>query len=192
MARHRPDRGRRRAIAPLLALGLATLTSACASPLATETPPVEPVRSETAVRLEGAVGSLQQLAFETLEGLSSRDTARLERIRLTEYEHNELVWPELPASAPEVNYPVDLAWQNISIRNLRARERLFWKYAEHRLMLHDVDCREEPETFPSFTVHKDCWVQFSVEGGQPVWQQFFRYALDWQGQYKIFRYYDDD
>ena len=126
-----------------------------------------------------------------LEGLSSGDVRRLERIRLTEYEHNQLVYPQLPASAPEVNHPADLAWANIQRRNDRARGRLLASYRGHGLSLLGIECRAEPEYFPSFRVLRDCWVSFTVdrEPVDPV--QLFRYILDWDGQHKIFRYYDD-
>lgn len=159
------------------------------------TSPVGPDRPGSAsvapVVLVGAVGSLEQLAFETLAGLVNEDVARLEGIRLTEYEHNELVWPELPASAPEVNYPVDFAWANIQVRNLRARQRQLARFGGHRLSLIGVECRLPDEVFPSFRVLRDCWVTFTVDQEQVDTVQFFKYAIDWDGQFKIFRYYDD-
>lgn len=149
-------------------------------------------RSETRIALDGAVGSIEQLAFVALSGLASADTARLQGIVLTELEHNELVWPELPASAPEVNFPVDFAWSNIQLRNRRAIGRLVARYNGHRLSLHDVACHEEPEVFSRFRVLKDCRVTFVVDGTIRETRQIFRYVLDWGGQFKIFRYYDSD
>jgi hypothetical protein len=180
-------RGKRNRIALIAALGGAAV--GCEStPAAPDRPTAASV---SPVVLIGAVASLEQLAFETLEGLAVGDEARLERIRLTEYEHNELVWPELPASAPEVNHPVDLAWANIELRNHRARRRLLIRYGGRRLSLLGIDCRLPDEVFPSFRVLKDCWISFSSDHEEMEPVQFFKYAIDWNGQFKIFRYYDD-
>jgi len=142
--------------------------------------------------LEGAVASLEQLAFETLEGIGANDRDRLERLRLTEYQHNQLVWPQLPASRPEANYPVDFAWTNIELRNRRALGRILWDFGGHELALLGVECRAAPERFASFRVLKDCWVSFTLDRREAAPQQFFRYVLDWDGQYKVFRFYDPD
>lgn len=154
--------------------------------------PPESTGSVGPVILDGAVASLQQLAFETLEGLSSNDRGRLERLRLTEYQHNQLVWPQLPASRPEANYPVEFAWKNIQLRNRRALNRLLWDFGGHELALLGVECRDEPERFAGFRVLKDCWVSFTLDREAAEPQQLFRYVLDWDGQYKVFRFYDPD
>ncbi len=39
---------------------------------------------------------------------------------------------------------------------------------------------------------KDCWVGFTVDGHPEPPQQLFKYVVDWDGQFKIFRYYDPD
>lgn len=45
--------------------------------------------------------------------------------------------------------------------------------------------------FPSFRVLRDCRVSFSSDHEEMEPVRFFRYAIDWNGQLKIFRYYDD-
>ena len=152
----------------------------------------QPAPSLGPVELEGSVASLEQLAFEALEGLADGDRDRMERIRLTAYQHNVLVWPELPASAPEVNYPVDLAWANISRRNERAVGRLLGMYEGRVLSLMSVECRDGVDEFPSFVVYRDCWVSLMVDRARVETRQLFKYVLDWNGQHKIFRYYDPD
>ncbi len=155
-------------------------------------PEATPEGSVTPVILDGAVASLEQLAFETLEAITAVDRDRLDRLRLSEYQHNQLVWPQLPASEPEANYPVDFAWKNIELRNRRAVGRLLWDFGGHEMALLGVECRAEPEYFASFRVLKDCWVSFTLDREQTAPQQFFRYVLDWGGQFKVFRFYDPD
>ena len=141
-------------------------------------------------RLPGSVGSLAELATTVLAGLAAADTLNLESVRLTEIEHNEMVWPELPASAPEVNFPVDFAWDNISMRNRAALSDLFDVYEGRELQFVDAECRGSTEAFASFVVHTDCWVTVRRDGQLVPPQQIFKDVLDWEGELKIFRYYE--
>lgn len=141
-------------------------------------------------RLPGSAGSLAELATTILAGLAAADTLGLEAVRLTEIEHNEMVWPELPAAAPEVNYPVDLAWRNILTRNRAALSDLFGVYRGRELQFVDAECRGPTEAFESFVVHTDCWVTLKRDGELAPPQQIFKDVLDWDGELKIFRYYE--
>jgi hypothetical protein len=146
--------------------------------------------SDGGPRLSGSASTLEELATTVLAGLAAADTSVLESVRLTEHEHNDLVWPELPAAAPDVDYPVDLAWTNISIRNEAALEDLGAVYGGHDLRLVDIECRGATQPFESFEVHTDCWVTFERDGVRIAPQQIFKDVLDWDDQLKIFRYYE--
>ncbi len=143
------------------------------------------------VELDGAASSLPDLGVEVLEALHVRDTSRLNRVRLTEFEHNELVWPELPASAPEANFPVDFAWDNIQVRNYAALRYLLSEFGALNLEYVHSECRGPTERFDSFVVLTDCWVIFSENDLRRHTRQLFKDVLVWDGQYKIFRYYDE-
>ena len=125
-----------------------------------------------------------------LAGLATANTRDLDAVRLTEVEHNEMVWPELPASAPEVNFPVDFAWENISMRNRAALSDLFGVYEGRDLQFVDAECRGPTEAFASFVVHTDCWVTLRRDGELLPPRQIFKDVLDWEGELKIFRYYE--
>ena len=141
-------------------------------------------------RLPGSAVSLAELATTVLVGLAAADTLRLESVRLTEVEHNEMVWPELPASAPEVNYPADLAWKNSWTRNRAALSDLFGVYEDRSSRFVDAECRGPVEAFENFVVHTDCWVTLQRDGELLPPQQLFKDVLDWGGELKIFRYYE--
>jgi hypothetical protein len=141
-------------------------------------------------RLPGSVSSLEELAAEVLAGLTSADTARLERVRLDEIEHNDLVWPELPAATSGAGYPVDVAWENISARNRSALSRLLADYSGAELDLRGVECRGPTREFENFVVHTDCWVSLTRDDERLPPQQLFQDVLDWGGELKIFRYYE--
>ena len=145
------------------------------------------------LRFEGSAPSMEVLGRQVLEALTRGDTAALERVRLTELQHNEAVWPELPASAPEVNFPVDYAWTNIQNRNRRALSRTLPAYAQRTLIYDAVECRGETEPFRTFEVHTDCWIVFTSGEDPRRWEvQAFKDVLSRGGGYKIFRYYDEE
>lgn len=141
-------------------------------------------------RLPGSVSSLPELSRAVLAGLAAADTSRLEAVRLTEHEHEDLVWPELPASDPALNHPVDLAWRNISIRNRAALSELFAEYRGRDLRFVSAECRGPTEAFESFVVHTDCWVELERDGEPLPPRQIFKDVLEWDGELKIFRYYE--
>ena len=148
---------------------------------------------DASLRFAGSQPTLEALGRQVLQGLVQQDASVLEAVRLTETEHNEVVWPELPASAPAINFPVDYAWTNIENRNRRALTRLFPVFAVGSFDFQGVECRGPTETFDTFSVHTDCWVVLVVEGKPGLWEiQAFKDVLVRGGGYKIFRYYDEE
>lgn len=137
-----------------------------------------------------SAADMDTLGRSVIEALVRADTAALRRFRLTEREHNEVIWPELPAAAAEVGFPVDLAWSNIEARSRRDLGRILTAYRGRRLAFEQVDCLGETRTFATFRVHTDCWVVF--ETGDPDCRRarIFKDVVERYGGFKIFRYYD--
>lgn len=141
----------------------------------------------------GSAVSLEQLGGGVLRALADADVSALEDLRLTEAEHNHFVWPELPASAPEVNFPVDLAWTNIQTRNRSALIRIVPLYRGRETHYRGTECRGDTERFDSFVVHTDCWVVFyAPDGSEYLEAQIFKDVLVRGGGHKVFRYYDEE
>jgi hypothetical protein len=148
---------------------------------------------DAALRFPGSAPTLDALGGAVLAALTVGDRAALEGFRLTETEHNEVVWPELPASAPELNYPVDYAWQNIENRNRRGVDRLLPLFGGREPGFRSVECRGPTETFDSFEVATDCWVVFGLASEPRLLEaRLFKDVLVRGGGYKIFRYYDEE
>ncbi len=143
----------------------------------------------------GSAKSLDDLGRGVMDAFEREDRHALERYRLTESEHNEVVWPEFPAAQAEHPFPVDLAWRNIQLRNQQAVRRASSALATARRMgpveTRGVDCEGETASFGTFAVHTDCYVRFGV-AGRPYKMQLFKDVLVRQGGYKIFRYYDEE
>lgn len=142
------------------------------------------------VVLEGGAHDLTSLARRTVEAIARRDTAGLEVLRLTEHEHNHLVFPRLPAGQPPQNFPVDIAWANIRTRNSVAVLRLFGRYGGRELAFDRVECLGETERFEGFEVATDCWTEFAEADGGTYRAQLFRHTISADGGFKVFRFYD--
>lgn len=180
--------GRRRARSFVAWLALLVVGSVgCGSAQARSDP------DDSALRFAGSQPTMEALAGHVLQGLVRQDASTLEAVRLTEEEHNGVVWPELPASAPEINFPVDYAWTNIENRNRRALTRLFPIFADRIFGFQGVECRGPTETFETFSVRTDCYVLFVVDEKPELWEvQAFKDVLVRGGGYKVFRYYDEE
>lgn len=142
----------------------------------------------------GSAASLEALGRGVFESFTRNDREALEAFRLTEDEHNTVVWPELPAArADETPFPLDLAWRNIQLRNgravPRAAEALRRAGAE---AFEGAECRGAARSFKTFVVHTDCRVRFRATGGARYDILLFKDALERNGGYKVFRYYDED
>ena len=140
----------------------------------------------------GSVGDLDELGRGVLAAFTGDDDDALAAFRLTEAEHNEVVWPELPASRGENPFPLDLAWRNIQLRDRRAipRTRAVLRSAEP-LEFDGVECEGETQRFETFVVHTDCRVGYRSYG-RLYRHQIFKDVLERNGGFKIFRYYDED
>lgn len=140
----------------------------------------------------GSAGSLDELGREVLGAFERGDREAIESFRLTETEHNTVIWPELPAAQGPSPFPIDLAWQNIQLRNgrsiPRAADVVEWA---RPLEFESVECVGELETFETFSVHTDCYTHFRTRGRE-YRLQLFRDVLVRHGGYKVFRYYDED
>lgn len=129
-----------------------------------------------------------------LAAFQQGDREALDAFRLTEREHNEVIWPELPAA--EADYPLELAWRNIQMRNQRAvpraaggLRRTFERSGPPEF--ESVECEGGVESFDTFVVHTDCHVRFRA-GDAAYRVQLFKDVLVRNGGYKVFRYYDED
>lgn len=145
--------------------------------------------AEEEAAFPGSAASLDALGRTILTALVTGDTLSLERVRLTKDEHNGVVWPELPASRPEINFPVEFAWENIQLRNHRNLGRILPRFRSRTLQFRGVRCAGT-EVFRSFQVHTDCHLVFHSPDYGVVRARVFEEALERNGGFKIFRYSD--
>lgn len=146
----------------------------------------------TPPRLSQGARSLQALRDSVWHGLEHGDTTLLNRMKVTEHEHNRVMWPEMPASNPEANFPVEVAWQNIRARDRAALEDLLPTHAGSDARLRDTRCPGEPRHYDSYEALTDCHLILETATGETVRVHAFRYVVRMGGRYKVVRYYGEE
>ena len=137
----------------------------------------------------GSAPTLDYLGEAVLRAFTLGDTLALEALRLSEAEHNDVIFPELPAGV--TGYPIDLAWQNIELRNARALERQLPRFSARGVTYIGTQCRGPQQAFETFVVETDCWVLFDDDEWGASEVQFFKDVTVRGGGLKLFRYYDE-
>ena len=138
----------------------------------------------------GSGSSLPEVGQRVLEGLAAGDHASLAALRLSRDEYVDVVWPELPASHPDLNVPIEYVWADIEARDRSAMIRLAPQFEGLAAELVDVACVGGVEEFETFRVHTDCRVILRTPSGKHR-IQLFKDVVERGAGYKLFRYYDD-
>lgn len=134
-------------------------------------------------RLTDGAPSLDALSRQFVAAVSARDTAAMHRLRVTARQHNELLWPELPAS--RLNMPVGFAWFNVNSRSVTGAAHVADRYGGSAYHVVRTDCRKGDTAYETFTVHGDCWVALRLENGQRLDAKLFGSVVEMDGRYKI-------
>ena len=166
-----------------LALGI-SLLAACAEGGAA---PAESSRAG----FTGGAASLEELAAGVVRGLVAGDTAALAGYRVTEHEHNRLLWPEFPIARQDPPFPVELAWENLEVRNAGGLDHLLPRFQGREVRIESVECPGGEEAYPGFTVLHDCRIGLVESGARRVVSQPFRSVVVRDGRFKIVRYRKD-
>ena len=142
-------------------------------------------------RLDHGAPTVEALAQEVWAALVASDTATLDRLRLSEREHNELVWPEQPAAAqPAAAAQLDEWWANIERRNRASLGTLLDAFAGSSLDLAGGECRGEPRRYASYEALTGCVLLLDGPAGSRE-VEAFRYVIRMDGVHKVVRYYGE-
>ena len=141
-------------------------------------------------RLTGGTETLDELGHAVWDAIVREDTAALDRLRLSQFEHNELVWPEQPAARePSAATNLDLWWNNIQLRNAAAVRDLLREHGGSDRALAGVECAGETREYASFQALGGC--RLLVRGPEgPETVEAFRYVIRMDGRHKVVRFYE--
>lgn len=137
-------------------------------------------------RLDGGFASIDSLVSEYVAAVNQGDTAKMHGLRVTEWEHNSLLWPEFPASRPEFNMPLEFAWFNLDKRSVRDAARVVNQYQNLEIRPLEATCRKEIQRYATFEVHGDCVVTVTDRFGvRHEDAKLFGSLVEMDGRFKI-------
>ena len=148
--------------------------------------------SEAPVALSRTFDSPEALARTVLAALAERDESTLAALPLTAVEFRTIVWPELPASRPEVNLPVEYAWGDLHTKSQAYLASTFGDFAGRRLELVAVEFAGDTTAYRTFTVHRDTVLTVRAEGAGALERvRLFGSVLERDGRFKLFSFVVD-
>lgn len=141
-------------------------------------------------RLLHAATSIEDLVRHVLAAVEAADMNGLTELRITEREHNELVWPELPAR--DHNVQLDFAWDMLDTRSHTNQGRAIGTWHGKGLEFVAVRFERGIERYRTFAAHRGTVVSARTAAGEEVELRFIGSILELDGQFKVVSYKDLD
>jgi hypothetical protein len=161
------------------ALGLAALVmaaAACASP---------------SPSFEGLHPTKEQAAQAVADALRDRDARRLQDLALSADEFRTIVWPELPASRPEMGMPVDYAWSDLQQKSAGELAQTMARFGGQSLMVERVEFAGQSTPHGMFQVHRDSVVWVRDAAGRRHETRLFGSMVQSDAGWKVYSYIVD-
>lgn len=173
----RLTRGGHQAIPGFFVLLLLVTVSACTR--GTEPIPLTPIYESK----DAAV-----TAF--LQALANRDRDTLAAQVVTETEFLKHIWPQLPASRPDVGMPADRAWADQAQRNTNFLSQTLGEHGGRRYALVAASFEGPPTTYGAFTIHPKTRLDIRDDAGvRDV--HLFGSMIESGGRWKIYSFVVD-
>ena len=133
----------------------------------------------------------EALGREVLSALARQDRARLEALTLTEAEFRQVVWPLLPASRPEMGWPVDYVWGDHRMKSAAHLGETLASVGGRRFELLGVRFAGATTDYGEFRVHRDTVLEVRDESGDTKTFRVFGSTIEYAGRVKVFSYLAD-
>ena len=144
-----------------------------------------------AAPLEHTFASPADLADAVLAVVARNDRQTLETLALSDREFRERVWPELPASRPERNLPLEYVWGDLRQKSQGHLRQSLGRHGGRRYALIDVKFLGETTFYPTFEVSRKAELRVRDEHGEEQVLRLFGSVLRSGSEYKIFSYVVD-
>jgi hypothetical protein len=141
-------------------------------------------------KLFHAATSVEDLVRQVLAAVDAEDMQGLTDLRVTEREHNELLWPEF--SAKDHNVDLDFAWDMLNTRSHTNQGRTIGTWRGQGLDFTAVRFERGVESYKTFTLHRGTLVAARTAQGGDVDLRFIGSILELDGQFKVLSYKDRD
>ena len=142
-------------------------------------------------RLEDAFESDDALARAVLEGMARRDHPGLLALAVTKDEFEELVWPTLPVSRPEVDMPLDFVWQDTFTKSHAYLAQTLASVGGRRYELVRVEFDGPTTEHGTHEISRKSRLIVRDDGGQERMLRLFGSVIRQNGRSKVFSYITD-
>jgi hypothetical protein len=134
--------------------------------------------------------SVEDVAERAVSALSRGDRKALIGLLVRQAEYRRLVFPALPASAPEGNLDPDFAWENMQLRSLRDLGRAEREWQERgRPALRLVSVKAEGiEQHGGLRIHGPLRVTIRAGDGPEEALRLLGGVVERDGQFKLLAY----
>jgi hypothetical protein len=125
-----------------------------------------------------------------LDALARGDVNALRRLAVDDGEFRDIVWPELPASRPERNLPLEYVWTDLRTKSEAGLASIVATYGGRRHRLEAV-AFDGTTQYAGFLIHRRSTLQVRDEGGALRRFAVFGSMIEQDGRFKVFSYVTD-
>jgi len=158
-----------------LFVGVGLLPAACSRP----------------VSLEHTFSSDEALARAVLDGIARKDGEGLLQLSVSKDEFEDLVWPTLPVSRPEVGMPLSYVWHDTFTKSRSYLAQTLDEFGGSRYELRGIEFGGPTTDRGAYTVSRQARLLVMDEQGQERRLRLFGSVIRQHGRSKIFSYIVD-
>jgi hypothetical protein len=134
----------------------------------------------------------QEAAAEAvLAALWTRDADRLLGLALSEREFRTIVWPQLPASRPEMGMPFDYLWGDMSRKSRTGIAEALAEHGRQRRRLQAVRFSGAPVDYGPFRIYPKTTLLVTGDEGRTDAIRVFGSMIEADGRWKIYSFVVD-
>lgn len=120
--------------------------------------------------------------------MGSNDAAALAAMALTKDEFEQIVWPTLPVSRPEVGMPIEYVWQDTFRKSRAFLQQTLSEYGGQRFALVRVEFRGPTTEHKGYTVSRETELVVRDERGAERRIRLFGSIIRQEGRSKVYSY----
>lgn len=141
--------------------------------------------------LQGGAGSPEELVQMALDRLAVLDTAGLQALRITRYEHDSLIVPNHPiGKAPRELVDLNLVYQMMIQTNIKGLRRALDDFGGNRYTVVSVDFPDTLEQYGPFRLYRTTIATVRDSVGNEFVLPIFGTIFEAEGRYKFAAYID--
>jgi hypothetical protein len=136
-------------------------------------------------RLTNSSASPEDVCQKILGALERQDTLGLLQLRLTKFEHDSLLVPQMPLPPPGVERDMGMAWYMLEQRSMKGIRRALDDYGGQRFSLVKVRFTKPAEKLGYLVAHKGTEVTVRDSTGAEFTLPIFGSILEDNGRFKL-------